>query len=80
MIVRTVSDAVSGPDGNMAADEPEVTRLRLGLEGSLPLPADSGGSVLTPSLEIGLRHDGGDAETGLGADIAAGIAWVDRQR
>ena len=32
---------------------------------------------MTPSVEIGLRHDGGDAETGFGADIGAGLAWVD---
>ncbi len=76
MIVRTASDAVSGPGGNLAAAEAEVTRLRLGLEGSRPLPL-ADGSTLTPSMEIGLRHDGGDAETGFGADIAAGIAWTD---
>ena len=76
MIVRTASDAVSGPGGNLAAAEAEVTRLRLGLEGSRPLPL-ADGSTLTPSMEIGLRHDSGDAETGFGADIAAGIAWTD---
>ena len=31
-------------------------------------------------MEIGLRHDGGDAETGFGADVAAGIAWQDAER
>ena len=35
--------------------------------------------MLTPSAEIGLRRDDGDAETGFGADIGAGIAWVDAQ-
>ena len=30
-----------------------------------------------PSVEIGVRHDGGDAETGFGADIGAGLAWSD---
>ena len=38
---------------------------------------DTGGGVLTPSVEIGVRHDGGDAETGFGADIGAGLAWAD---
>ena len=79
MIMRTASDAVSGTDGNLAGAEAEVTRLRLGLEGSRPfLLADD--SVLTPSMEIGLRHDGGDAETGFGADIGAGLAWADPKR
>ncbi|MCY4480874.1 MAG: hypothetical protein OXB97_13370, partial [Rhodospirillales bacterium] len=79
LIVRAASDAVSGPGGNLAAAEAEVTRLRLGLEGSRPFLLTDG-SVLTPSMEIGLRHDGGDAETGFGADIGAGIAWTDPER
>ena len=77
--VRTASGAVSGTGGNLAAAEAEVTRLRLGLEGSRPFPLGDG-SVLTPSMEIGLRHDGGDAETGFGAEIGAGIAWRDSER
>ena len=28
-----------------------------------------------PRLELGVRHDGGDAETGFGADVGAGLAW-----
>ena len=79
MIVRTASDAVSGTGGNLAAAEAEVTRLRLGLEGSWPF-ALADGSTLTPSAEIGLRHDGGDAETGFGAEIGAGLAWTDPER
>ena len=79
MTVRTASDAVSGTGGNLAAAEAGVTRLRLGLEGSRPLPL-ADGSVLTPSAEIGLRHDDGDAETGFGAGIGAGLAWTDPKR
>ena len=79
MTVHTASDAVSGAGGNLAAAEAEVTRLRLGLEGSRPLPL-ADGSTLTPSMEIGLRRDGGDAETGFGAEIGAGIAWPTRAR
>ncbi len=79
MAVRTASDPVSGTGGNLAAATAEVTRLRLGLEASRPFPLGDG-SVLTPSMEIGLRRDGGDAETGFGADIGAGIAWQDAER
>ena len=79
MTVHTASDAVSGAGGNLAAAEAKVTRLRLGLEGSRPLPL-ADGSTLTPSAEIGLRHDDGDAETGFGAEIGAGIAWEDAER
>ena len=33
---------------------------------------------LTPSVELGLRHDGGDAETGAGMDVGAGLIVSDR--
>ena len=79
MIVRTSSDAVSGNGGNLAAAEARVTRLRLGLEGSRPFRLAEG-ATLTPSVEIGLRHDGGDAETGFGVDIGGGLAWSDTAR
>ena len=36
-----------------------------------------GGGHLTPKLEVGARHDGGDAETGFGVEIGGGIAWND---
>ncbi|MCY4404959.1 MAG: hypothetical protein OXC15_01210, partial [Rhodospirillaceae bacterium] len=79
MTVHTASDAVSGAGGNLAAAEAEVTRLRLGLEGTRPFRL-ADGSTLTPSAEIALRRDGGDAETGFGAEIGAGIAWTDPER
>ena len=77
LIVRTASDAARGPDGgNLAAARATVTRLRLGLEGAQTIPLE-GGATLTPSVEIGVRHDGGDAETGFGIDFGGGIAWSD---
>ena len=79
MVVRTSSDAVSGGIGNLAEAEAEVTRLRLGLEGSQPFTLTDG-ATLTPSVEIGVRHDGGDAETGFGVDIGGGLAWSDTIR
>ena len=76
LIVQTASDAARGSDGgNLAAARTEVTRLRLGLEGARPFSLGSGG-VLTPSVEIGMRHDDGDAETGFGVDTGGGIAWT----
>ena len=35
------------------------------------------GATLTPSFGVGLRLDGGDAETGMGADIGGGLAFAD---
>ena len=60
----------------LAASDSDVTRLRLGLEGSWHV-APGGGAGLTPTLETGLRHDGGDAETGFGVELGAGLAWTD---
>ena len=60
----------------LAASESDVTRLRLGLEGNYRI-ATEGGGHLTPKLEIGARHDGGDAETGFGVELGGGLAWVD---
>ncbi len=79
MAVRTTSEAVSTDTGNLAAAEADVTRLRLGLEGSRAFLFASGAS-LVPSVELGVRHDGGDAETGFGADIGAGLSWIDPAR
>ena len=31
-------------------------------------------ATLTPSIEVGVRYDGGDGETGAGVDIAAGLS------
>ena len=75
LIVGTSSAAIPG----LAAAEAEVTRLRLGLEGSY-LFRFGEDATLTPRLEIGVRHDGGDAETGFGSDIGAGLEWSDRKR
>ena len=61
---------------DLAASDSDATRLRLGLEGSYRMALESGGH-LTPKLEIGARHDGGDAETGFGVELGGGIAWVD---
>ena len=75
LVVQTASDAARGPDGGgLAAASATVTRLRLGLEAALPLQLGAGGT-LTPTAEIGVRRDGGEAETGVGIDVGGGIAW-----
>ena len=72
------SGSVAG-SGNLAPARATVSRLRVGLEGSRPILFD-GGATLTPSLEIGVRHDGGDAETGFGLDLGGGLALSDPGR
>ena len=66
--VRTSTEAVAG----LAAARGDATRLRLALEGSRALRFGAE-AQLTPSVELGVRHDGGDAETGFGTDIGAGL-------
>ena len=75
LFVRIGADDAEGIDKVKA----DASRLRIALEGSLSLPLSDGGE-LEPSLELGIRHDGGDAETGFGVDIGAGLVWTDPVR
>ena len=70
LFLKTTSEAVEG----LASSEGNITRLRLGLEATRPFPLANGAS-LSPSLEVGLRQDSGDAETGFGMDLGAGLSW-----
>ncbi len=72
LLVRTASDAQHGSMGSLAAETADVTRFRLGVEGTW-----RGLDQFVPRFEIGVRHDGGDAETGLGADVGGGLSWTD---
>ncbi|MDE0522701.1 MAG: hypothetical protein OXH79_12165 [Boseongicola sp.] len=70
--VRTDSGAV--PDS--AATSADASRLRLLLEGSRSFAVSETGSF-RPSVEIGLRQDGGDAETGFGIEAGGGVRFED---
>ena len=75
MHVEMESDAVSGSQGNMEGAKADVTRYRLILEGARAFALESG-ATLTPALEMGLRHDAGDAETGTGLEVGGRIAYT----
>jgi len=78
--VRTESDSVSTPEaGNLAGARAEASRVRAVLDGSRSF-ALAGGGTLTPSVELGLRHDGGDAETGTGTELGVGLGYADPSR
>ena len=78
--VRTTSDAVSTPSvGNLAGARADASRMRAVLDGSRTF-ALAGGRTLSPSVELGLRHDGGDAETGTGFELGAGVGYADPAR
>ena len=74
--VRMRSEAARGSDGgNLAATQSDTSRVRVMLEGSRAFALEGGGA-LTPSLEVGLRHDGGDAETGTGMELGGGLSYT----
>ena len=76
-LVRMSSDGATGSaGGRLAATEGDTGRVRVMLEGSRAFEL-KGGGALTPSLEVGLRHDGGDAETGTGIEVGGGLSYTD---
>ena len=79
VVQRMRSDAATGEAGNLAAADARTSRLRLALEGSRAVALEDGGRFV-PSLEVGLRQDGGDAETGTGIELGGGLAWTDPAR
>ena len=76
--VGTSIDGVDGAAGRLAATDAAVSRFRTGLEGSRAYTL-AGRLSLRPSVEVGLRHDGGDAETGAGMDVGAGLVMADAE-
>ncbi len=72
--VSVGSEAVGG----LKAVNGHTQRARLMLEGRTDW-ALSSNSRLTPSLEVGARMDGGDAETGIGAELAGGASFANRR-
>ena len=76
--VLTLNASSAAVDG-LESSEGSLSRLRLGIEATRPFPLSNGASLL-PAMEMGIRQDGGDAETGFGLDLGAGILWSDPER
>ena len=74
--VGTRTTTATGPGGNLASTRAAVSRLRTAIEGSQRMRIASR-MALTPSIEIGIRQDGGDADTGRGMDLGAGLVLAD---
>ena len=72
MLTRITSEAVTG----LASSAADAHRLRLILEGSRGFTWAEGRS-LTPTMEVGLRHDWGDAETGFGVELGGRVQYAD---
>ncbi len=78
--VRTESDRVTATEfGSLMGARGESSRVRAMLDGSRTFSFASG-AALTPKLELGVRHDAGDAETGTGLEIGAGLGYADPSR
>ena len=71
MLTRMTSDAVAG----FAETEADAHRMRLVLEGTRPVVWPEGQRV-TPTLELGVRHDWGDAETGFGLELGGRVQYA----
>ena len=69
--VSTGSAAAPG----MAASRADTSRLRLLVEATRPF-AFAGGGLLTPTFQLGLRHDGGDAEEGTGLEAGVSLGYA----
>ena len=74
--VRTTSDAAPGLQ---AVDGADASRVRLLLAGRHQR-ALVNGAMLTPSFELGVRYDDGDAETGMGVELGGGLRYADPLR
>ena len=61
---------------NSAETEADASRVRLVLEGGRRFDFSDAAS-LRPSVELGVRYDGGDAETGAGLELGGGLAFSD---
>ena len=75
--VGAASDLLESSAGRLNASEAGVTRVRTALEGSRGFTLGGGRVSLTPTVEVGVRRDGGDAETGAGLDVGGGLAFAD---
>ena len=62
--------------GSLAGMELEANRHRLMLEGSHVRKLDTG-ATFTPSVEVGMRYDGGDGETGGSVETGGGLRYAD---
>ena len=62
--------------GTLSSTSLSASRQRLMLEGEHVQKLDSG-ATFTPSLELGVRNDGGDGETGTGIEAGGALRYSD---
>ena len=62
--------------GNLEETKLSASRQRLMLEGVHERKLASG-ATFTPSIEVGMRYDGGDGDTGSGVETGGGLRFTD---
>ena len=68
-------DVDGNPTGNIVGEDVYINRVRVSLEATRPQQALANEAWLEPLLEAGVRHDGGDGETGVALELNAGIRY-----
>ena len=71
----TITNADVDEGGSLENTSLNASRYRVTFEG-LYMRKLASNAVLTPSIEAGLRHDGGDGTTGSGFEIGAGLGYT----
>ena len=74
--VGTRSEQAHTAGGRLNGTTATVTRLRTALEGAQTITLSERMNLRT-TVETGIRQDGGDAETGAGVDVGAGLTLTD---
>ena len=74
--VSMTSVDVEENEGSFDAQKVSSSRLRVLLSGANRREL-AGGGKLTPSLEVGVRVDGGDGVTGAGVELGGGLRYAD---
>ena len=74
-VSMTSVDVEENLEAGFAAQEVSSSRLRVLVSGAQRRGLASGGG-LTPSLEMGVRNDGGDGVTGTGVELGGGLRYA----
>ena len=75
LVARMGSEAVDSDNGRMAKAQGDALRFRLMMEGAHTFTLGSQ-STLTPHIQVGVRHDGGDAQYAGGIELGGGVRYV----
>ena len=70
MVVRVRSDETD----RLSAGDASANRLGVAIEGSYTFVTENG--EVAPYVDLRVRHDGGDGETGLGMEIGGGMRYA----